>query len=73
LNVLKTGCADGSVCTVAAGGQATCTGGVPCSKNWYTKATGSERDAMADTIKKEVEVIDYFRMLYGLYGDISTQ
>lgn len=73
LNLLKTGCADGSVCTVAAGGQATCTGGVPCSKTWYTKATGSERNAMAETIKKEVEVIDYFRMLYGLYGDISTQ
>lgn len=68
LNVLKTGCADGNACS----SEGLCSTGGACAKTWYGKATGAEKDQIGQAIKKELEIIDYFRMLYGLYGDIGV-
>ncbi|MSP91787.1 MAG: hypothetical protein EXR79_08305 [Myxococcales bacterium] len=66
LNKLKSGCASGSTCQ-----DGLCSDGVACAKTWLSKATGAEREVIANTIKKEMELVDQFRNLYGIYGSIG--
>ena len=66
LNLLKTGCSGGEDC----GATGVCKTGTQCTKTWYTKATGAEKDAIGLAIKKEIDTLDLFRMLYDKYGNI---
>ncbi|MFZ4579224.1 MAG: zinc-dependent metalloprotease [Myxococcota bacterium] len=73
LNLLKTGCADGSVCAAAPDtGSPICANGSSCATGtWWTKATGAEKEKIANEMKTEIEVIDYFRELFAVYGSIG--
>lgn len=78
LNLLKTGCSDGSQCQPCAAGDKTCTTGTcmdatPCrGDTWWTKATGADKEAVTQQIKQEIEVLDYLRELYQVYGNIGA-
>jgi hypothetical protein len=73
LNELKTGCADGSVCSAQMDGSTACKGsGQPCAASYWQKASGADKDALAVQIKQEIEVLDMFRSLYHTYGSVTT-
>ncbi len=67
LNAWKTGCTDGTAC---AGGL--CTDGTGCAPQSLATTTGAAHDAIAAQMKAEIEVVDYMRQLYALYGAIGA-
>jgi hypothetical protein len=67
LNLLKSGCEDGTACT-----NGTCGDGAACAGAKYLGNTSNgERDAIAKQMKSEIEVLDHYRHLYNLYGAIG--
>jgi hypothetical protein len=78
LNTLKSGCADGSVCQPCAADSpgcsvGTCADKTPCrGETWLTKATGVDKEQLQQSMKGEIEVLDYLRSLYDIYGSIGA-
>ncbi len=68
LNTMTVGCSDGIAC--AAG---KCTDGLACAGKYYSSASGTEKAQLESAIRKELEILDYFRKLYGIYGNIGVQ
>jgi len=72
LNLLKSGCADGSVCS-GAGKTAVCASGIQCGAvHSLANTTGAAHDAIAAEMKKEIEIVDDFRQLFKIYGSIDA-
>lgn len=67
LNLLKSGCEDGSTCTAAQ-----CSSGKACADMYLTKANGAQKVALQAAMQKEIEIVDYFRQLYATYGNIGV-
>ncbi|MSQ81554.1 MAG: hypothetical protein EXR77_01385 [Myxococcales bacterium] len=78
LNMLKTGCADGSQCQPCNAGDSgcatgTCTDSSSCrGDTWWTKAQGADKEMMSQQMKQEIEILDRLRELYALYGSIGS-
>lgn len=79
LNLLKTGCADGSQCQPCQVSDGACAAPGICGdktacrgETWYTKASGAEKDKLLQQMKSEIEVLDYLRQLYSVYGNIGA-
>ena len=72
LNLMKTGCADGSTCS-GSDGAAVCASGDKCgSVPSLANTTGAAQDAIAAEMKKETEIVDYFREMFKVYGSIGA-
>ncbi len=67
LNSWKTGCKDGLAC-----GAGSCADGSACATPAWATATGAAQDAIAAQMKSEIEIVDYLRQLYALYGAIGA-
>jgi hypothetical protein len=79
LNLLKTGCSDGSQCQPCQVSDGACAAPGICGdktacrgETWYTKASGAEKDKLLQQMKSEIEVLDYLRQLYSVYGNIGA-
>ncbi len=79
LNLLKTGCGDGSQCQPCAAGDTACSGQGMCNdkqpcrgEQWWTKAQGAEKETLTQQMKLEIEVLDHLRELYSIYGSIGA-
>lgn len=68
LNTWATGCADGSTCQAGKCADATTCSTAP---NLQT-ATGADKDRLIGDMKNEIEVLDYLRQLYAIYGAIGA-
>lgn len=67
LNTWKTGCPDGAAC---AGNL--CSNGNACAASHLGNTTGAEQSAIAQAMKTEIEIVDYMRQLYAIYGAIGA-
>ena len=67
LNAWKTGCSDGVTC---ASGK--CADGTACAAEALTSTDAAVRDRVTTAMKSEIEIVDYMRQLYAIYGAIGA-
>ena len=67
LNTWKTGCGDGAACS---GGV--CSDGKACAAEALTSADAAVRERVQTAMKQEIEIVDYMRHLYAIYGAIGA-
>jgi hypothetical protein len=67
LNTWKTGCNDGLACSAGV-----CPDGSACAVDSLATTTGAAQDAIAAKMKAEIEIVDYMRQLFAIYGAIGA-